>query len=149
MAWVSYFITERTKVYDEQHLTPPNVLFPFGFLISSLSPRSVCSCIRSSVEKKLARTMDTSCPQSHTVIVLILRCLSLNDILPQKLCNFLGVCDLLRQLLASGCKVAIRLKVLSGFCACGEESIHVACHAVSFLVRLESTGMRTLKGNAR
>lgn len=37
------------KCQDEQHFVRvPASVFPFPFLISSLLPRSVCSCIRSS-----------------------------------------------------------------------------------------------------
>jgi hypothetical protein len=52
IAWVSQVILRQARVYDEQHLVPPSVVFPFPFpfLISSLSPRSVCSCIRSSID---------------------------------------------------------------------------------------------------
>lgn len=41
-----YHISSLTEIQDEQHFVPPNVVLPLFFLISSLSPRSVCSCIR-------------------------------------------------------------------------------------------------------
>lgn len=48
LAWHGYHGSFGVaKSQDEQHLVPANV-FPFDFLISSLFPRSVYSCIRSS-----------------------------------------------------------------------------------------------------
>jgi hypothetical protein len=74
------FILRQAKVYDEQHLVPPSVVFPFPFLISSLSPRSVCSCIRSSVADQ--PNISSIIMLQHTVVALCVLCLSLNDILP-------------------------------------------------------------------
>ena len=61
-AWVSRVLLGRQASQAEQHFDPPSVVFPRAFLISSLSPRSVCSWMRSSGRGLAAAHDEASSP---------------------------------------------------------------------------------------
>ena len=114
---------EPKKVYAEQHLVPPNVLFPLFFLISSLSPRSVCSCIR--ISAPVSNTLALIHPAIHTVVIP-LRSLSLHNVLPQKLRHFIRMRNRLLELLAAGLQVSIALEVLAHLDPRGGEDVQIS-----------------------
>lgn len=61
----------------------------------------------------------------HTVVVSLLG-FSLHDVLPQELCDLIGVCNLLLNLLAAGLQVAVALEVLADLDARRGEDIRIA-----------------------
>lgn len=135
------------NVYGEQH--PPTPVPPsvdFGILVDSLSPRSISSCMRSSVPLSTLPTcinQPTTKPIAHTVSPIIVK-FPLHHIRPQHLRHLLGVFDVSLGLFACGGQVPADFKPTAGFGERCVEDVRIASRRLA-TTRVWAAAEGTLK----